>query len=77
MRESKSERKKKVKNHRKLESKFWAIGEERAKLVKRIDAETNELKKKALSTQLRAMDAKLISMSKTVEKSYFYNNIIN
>jgi hypothetical protein len=77
MRESKSERKKKVKNHRKLESKFWTIGEERAKLVKRIDAETNELKKKALSTQLRAMDAKLISMSKTVEKSYFYNNIIN
>lgn len=77
MRESKSERKKKVKNHRKLENKFWVVGEERATLIKRIDSETNELKKKALSTQLRAMDAKLISMSKTVEKSYFYNNIIN
>ena len=77
MRESKSERKKKVKNHRKLESKFWVVGEERATLVKRIDSETNALKKKALSTQLIAMDTKLISMSKTVEKSYFYNNIIN
>lgn len=77
MRESKSERRKKVKTHRKLENKFWGVGEERVKLVQRIDTETNELKKKALSTQLRAMDAKLISMSKTVEKSYFYNNIIN
>ena len=77
MRASKSERRKTIKTHRKLENKFWGVGEERVKLVQRIDTETNELKKKALSTQLRAMDAKLISMSKTVEKSYFYNNIIN
>jgi hypothetical protein len=61
--------------HNKLESKFWKMSGERAILLEKIDSETNELKKKALRTQLRKLDEKTVNMSNKVEKSYLYNNL--
>lgn len=63
------------KKHNKLESKFWKISGERAALLEKIDSETDELKKKALRTQLRKLDEKTVNMSNKVEKSYLYNNL--
>ena len=75
MKLSKTERNKAKKKHSKLDKKFWKIAEDRAELLARIDIETDELKKKALRTQLRKFDENILKASKTVEKSYQYNNI--
>lgn len=75
MKLSKAERKKIKKKHSKLEKKFWKIAEDRAELMSRIDIETDDLKKKALRTQLRKFDENIVKSSNVVEKSYLYNNL--